>query len=81
MSDTDDKHSFEASMQRLETLVSQMEEGKLSIEESLQAFEEGIRLTRQCQQTLEQAEQKVKLLTEEAGEIKAVPFDARENNS
>ncbi|WP_417583073.1 exodeoxyribonuclease VII small subunit [Nitrincola sp.] len=81
MSDTDDKHSFETSMQRLEALVSQMEEGKLSIEESLQAFEEGIRLTRQCQQTLEQAEQKVKLLTEEAGEIKAVPFESHESNS
>lgn len=81
MSNTDDKHSFETSMQRLEALVSQMEEGKLSIEESLKAFEEGISLTRQCQQTLEQAEQKVKLLTEEAGEIKAAPFEPHESNS
>lgn len=81
MSDSDSKHSFETSMQRLENLVSLMEEGKLSIEESLQAFEEGIHLTRQCQQTLEQAEQKVRLLTEEAGEMKSVPFDTHENNS
>ncbi|KDE39738.1 MAG: exodeoxyribonuclease VII small subunit [Nitrincola lacisaponensis] len=75
MSDTEHTPSFEASMARLETLVSEMESGSLSIEASLQAFEEGIRLTRQCQQILEQAEQKVKLLTEEKGEILATPFN------
>lgn len=59
---------FEAALQNLEELVEAMEEGELSLEESLQAFEKGIKLTRECQTALEQAEQKVRLLVKEEGE-------------
>lgn len=76
-----DDHSqspdFEASLERLENLVARLEAGDLSLEESLRTFEEGVRLTRDCQQRLTQAEQKVRLLLEEdaEGEARAVPFD------
>lgn len=56
---------FEASLNALEALVEKMESGDLSLEESLQEFERGMALTRQCQQMLEEAEQRVKILTKE----------------
>ena len=52
-----------------------MEQGDLTLEESLKTFEEGVKLTRECQQALAQAEQKVKMLIEEQGEVKAVDMD------
>lgn len=67
--------NFEASLQQLEQLVQQMEQGKLSLEESMQAFEKGVALTRECQQALDKAEQKVQLLMQEAnGELEVQPF-------
>lgn len=58
---------FEASLAQLEKLVARMESGELGLEESLQAFEEGVKLTRQCQETLNAAQQKVQLLMEKNG--------------
>jgi exodeoxyribonuclease VII small subunit len=72
------KIDFEASMGQLEKLVDQMEEGDLSLEQSLQAFEAGVKLTRQCQQALKEAEQKVSLLMEKNGELVSEPFDAED---
>jgi len=64
----DDKQTelaeFETSLDELELLVSQMESGDLSLEESLQAFERGVALTRSCQQALKTAELRVQALTE-----------------
>jgi len=56
--------NFEASLQELETIVERMEHGELSLEDALKQFEKGIKLTKQCQQALEKAEQKVKILIE-----------------
>ena len=69
-------YPFEKSLERLEELVEQMEEGDLSLEDSLKVFEEGVRLTRECQQALANAEQKVKMLIEENNEITEADFDA-----
>ena len=55
---------FEESLAKLEGLVEKMEAGELSLEDSLKTFEEGVKLTRECQQALAQAEQKVKILIE-----------------
>ena len=66
---------FEKSLEELEGLVESMEEGELSLEESLKAFEQGIKLTRECQQALSEAEQKVQLLIEENGSLKAIAMD------
>jgi exodeoxyribonuclease VII small subunit len=54
--------NFENALEQLEELVSAMEKGELSLEESLQAFEKGIKLTRECQTALRSAEQKVQVL-------------------
>ncbi len=62
-------YPFEQSLEKLEALVERMEDGDLTLEDSLKTFEEGIKLTRECQQALAAAEQKVKLLIEENGQI------------
>jgi len=58
------KIDFEKAFTELEKLVNQMEKGDLSLEESLQCFEKGMNLTKDCQQALSEAEQKVKILLE-----------------
>ena len=68
-------YPFETSLEKLEKLVEQMEDGDLTLEDSLKTFEEGIRLTRECQQALAAAEQKVKLLIEENGQVSASDFE------
>jgi exodeoxyribonuclease VII small subunit len=55
--------NFEANLVELERLVERMERGDLTLEDSLQQFEQGIGLIRACQQALQTAEQKVQLLT------------------
>lgn len=67
---------FEQSLSELQTLVERLESGELPLEESLSAFEQGIRLTRDCQGALTQAEQKVQILLERDGELEEAPFEA-----
>src|SRR5690606_28404376 len=67
--------NVEEALASLEALVEAMEDGNLSLEESLKAFEQGIRLTRECQAALEQAEQKVQLLVREGQLPEAVPYE------
>jgi exodeoxyribonuclease VII small subunit len=69
------KFNFEEALANLENLVEAMEAGDLSLEESLKAFEQGIKLTRECQQALEQAEQKVQLLLANTDVPTAVAFE------
>ncbi len=52
-----------------------MEQGDLSLEDSLAQFERGIALTQRCQKALQEAEQKVELLLEKSGMLEAAPFD------
>lgn len=66
---------FEQSLADLQSLVERLENGELSLEDSLAAFEQGIRLTRDCQSALAQAEQKVQILLERDGELEEAPFD------
>jgi exodeoxyribonuclease VII small subunit len=58
----------------LESIVAKMEKGELKLEESLQYFEQGIALTRRCQKALQEAEQKVKILTEQSTTAKLKDF-------
>ncbi len=53
---------FEKKLTRLEDIVEKMETGELSLEDSLKLFEEGVKLSRECNTQLNEAEQKVKLL-------------------
>ena len=66
---------IEAAMQELETLVDTLEQGELPLEESLQAFERGVSLTRVCQQALDDAEQKVKMLSGGNEDAQLTPFE------
>jgi exodeoxyribonuclease VII small subunit len=65
---------FEDSLAELEELVEQMEQGDISLEESLKSFERGIKLTRTCQKSLQEAEQKVQILLEKNGQQTLEPF-------
>ena len=67
---------FEQALERLEGLVSQLEEGDLDLEASLAAFEEGVGLTRHCQGHLERAERRIEVLRKSGGELGVAPFDA-----
>ena len=66
---------FETALAELETLVEKMEQGDLSLDESLKQFERGVQLTRSCQQALKDAEQKVQLLLTKNGKETLQPFD------
>ena len=56
---------FEKSLKQLETLVNKLEKGDLSLENSLKNFEDGVKLTRECRQALQTAEQKISVLSKE----------------
>jgi len=71
----DTQPSFEEALHHLEALVQTMESGDLSLDDSLKAFEEGVKLTRICQQSLKDAEQKVMMLTEKSVDAELEPFD------
>ncbi|MGH6635496.1 MAG: exodeoxyribonuclease VII small subunit [Gammaproteobacteria bacterium] len=72
---------FEGALRELEALIKRMESGELPLEESLKQFERGMALTRACQKALAEAEQKVKLLTQEQGEQKLTPFEREDNDA
>lgn len=68
--------NFEQALLELETLVENMEDGELSLEESLKQFEKGIALASSCQQALQKAELKVEQLIEKNGELFSKDFDS-----
>ncbi len=72
--------SFEEALIKLEAVVSQLEQGDvLTLDESLQAFEEGIRLTRLCREKLDAAELRVQQLVEvDEDAFEMVPFEAED---
>ena len=66
---------FESALKSLEDIVAQLEGGNLSLDQSLELFEEGIRISRFCSSKLEEAERRVEVLTKTAnGELKEEPF-------
>ncbi len=67
---------FEAALAELEAIVQRLEQGDLSLEESLRQFERGVVLTRGCQKALRQAEQKIRVLAKSGdGEVVEQDFD------
>ena len=70
--------TFEASLEALERIVQQLESGDLPLEKSLELFEQGIRLSRECQDRLSQAERRIEmLLRDNQGRTVVAPFDAK----
>jgi exodeoxyribonuclease VII small subunit len=77
----DEARSFEESMKRLDEIVGQLEEDKLPLDRMIALYEEGVTLARTCGETLEAAEQKVRLIAKKAGGAVALEeFDEREEN-
>lgn len=71
---------FEKSLQELEQLVSNMEQGDLSLEQSLKEFERGVELTRHCQKALQEAEQKVEILLQKSSDAELQSFNTDEES-
>jgi len=70
------ENSFEAGLERLQQTVRQLESGELTLDQALQAFEEGVKLTRSCQEQLSAAEQRVDLLMKTpSGSASGTPAD------
>ncbi|HET6892172.1 MAG TPA: exodeoxyribonuclease VII small subunit [Pyrinomonadaceae bacterium] len=70
--------TFEASLEALEQIVRDLEQGDLPLEKSLQLFEQGIRLSRECQERLSQAERRIEiLLRDNQGRPVTAPFEAK----
>jgi len=70
-----DLGQLEGSLKELEALVEKLESGDLALEDALKEFERGVKLTRQCQTVLKQAEQKVEILLANTEDAETVPFE------
>jgi exodeoxyribonuclease VII small subunit len=66
---------LEKSLAELEALVERLESGELSLQQALKEFERGIKLTRQCQAALKEAEQKVEILLKNTDDAEPEPFE------
>ena len=75
------KDKFEEAVGRLEDIVKKMEAGDMTLEESLKAFEEGIKLARLCSRRLDEAERRVEVLLKQEEELVVKPFQVEENES
>lgn len=75
------KEKFEEALEKLEEIVKRMEAGEMTLEESLKAFEEGIKLSRLCAKKLDEADRRVELLLREEGELTTRSFAAEEKDA
>jgi exodeoxyribonuclease VII small subunit len=66
--------SFEAGLQKLESIVKEMESGELPLERALELFERGMKLSDACRKQLEEAESRVEILMKRAGEVHPEPL-------
>jgi len=74
------KGEFEKSLTRLEEVVKRLESTDLSLDEAMKLFEEGVKLSRDCQKQLEEAEGRVEILLKKAdGKMQAEPFETKED--
>jgi exodeoxyribonuclease VII small subunit len=75
------KEKFEEALEKLEEIVRRMEAGEMTLEESLKAFEEGIKLSRLCAKKLDEADRRVDLLLRQEGELVTKSFAGEESDS
>jgi exodeoxyribonuclease VII small subunit len=68
--------NFETSLEELERIVRELEQGELTLEKSLELFEQGVKLSRECQERLNQAERRIEILMRDnQGRATVRPFD------
>jgi exodeoxyribonuclease VII small subunit len=75
------KEKFEEALEKLEEIVRRMEAGEMNLEESLKAFEEGIKLSRFCAKKLDEADRRVDILLRQEGELVTKPFTEEDRES
>lgn len=73
-----EKENFEQSMESLENIVTELEDGKLNLDESVKKFEEGMKIAKKCNNMLENAEKKISILLEKNGELEESEFDTNQ---
>ncbi len=71
-----EKSNFETNMESLEKIVTELEKGDLNLDESISKFEDGIKISKECNKMLEDAEKKITILLQEDGNIKEENFVA-----
>lgn len=72
------KANFEENMEKLENIVAELEKGDLNLEKSVEKFEEGIKISKECNKMLEEAEKKITILLKQEDEIEEDNFEANE---
>ena len=78
----DNSRSFESSLEELERIVRELEQGELPLERSLELFEQGVKLSRECQDRLNQAERRIEILMRDSqGRSVARPFESETGNN
>lgn len=79
-----EENNFEKSMENLENIVTELEKGELNLDESVKKFEEGMKIAKQCNNILENAEKKITILLEKNGDFEEKPLiqimNKRENS-
>ena len=70
--------NFEKNMSNLENIVTELEKGDLNLDESISKFEEGIKISKDCNKILEEAEKKITILLEKDGDVKEENFVSEE---
>ena len=75
------KLDYESAVTELEALVTRLEQGDISLEESLKPYERGVLLSRDCQESLQAAEQKVQMLLQQSDQATLVDFDTNTSES
>lgn len=71
--------NFEEAMDRLEEIVSELENGDVPLEKAIDLFQQGMKLSQICSSKLEQVERKIEMIVEEDGELRKKPFDTSES--
>ena len=72
------KPNFEKNMSDLENIVTELEKGDLNLDETISKFEEGIKISKECNKILEDAEKKITILLQKDGEVKEENFVSEE---
>lgn len=72
------KQDFETKLTELEKIVSELEKGDLSLEDSVKKFEDGMKISKECNSLLEDAEKRITIILENNGEIKEEDFDTED---
>jgi len=78
VSETKTSVDFEKQLEQLESLVTALESGDLSLEDSMKSFEQGIKVARECQQALKDAEQRVEILTRQGDELVSTDYNSED---